>query len=233
MRTDADLAPLYDSFVGSEAQLDTLAALLRPLTAVPLVHVFGPTGSGKTAIVTSVLQARRLPHAYIDCVECSSERLVCESICMQLLPYAPRNSPLAVALSPEDYPSCSSSSSSSTSSFGSKSRRPCTSVSELARFLEDMVPELHTTAGIGTVYLVLDNCHHALDALTPMSSGGGGGGAGSLSAASRFLISLLHIADLLHPRGSVDLCIVLVSRGAMTRGQLSSLRGCVFYVHAM
>ena len=77
MACPAAVRELKQRWIGREVQIDRLVRILGPREAmVSPVFVGGLPSSGKSAVVRDLFQALSLPHAYINCIESSTPRLV-------------------------------------------------------------------------------------------------------------------------------------------------------------
>jgi origin recognition complex subunit 5 len=56
---------------------------------VPPIFIAGNPSTGKTSLVRDMMESLHLPHAYISCIECSSQRSIFESILNQLNNHIP------------------------------------------------------------------------------------------------------------------------------------------------
>ncbi|KAK3762807.1 hypothetical protein RRG08_040502 [Elysia crispata] len=65
-----------------EIQIKTLLALFgqRCHLTPGSIFVYGHTGTGKSLVIQSLLRYHKLPHIFINCVECSSQRFLVEEI---------------------------------------------------------------------------------------------------------------------------------------------------------
>ncbi|GFO28827.1 origin recognition complex subunit 5 [Plakobranchus ocellatus] len=65
-----------------EVQIKTLLALFgrREHSTPGSVFLYGHTGTGKTLVIQALLEYYKLPHIFINCVECSSLRFLVEEI---------------------------------------------------------------------------------------------------------------------------------------------------------
>lgn len=115
-----------------ELQLTTLLAIFgeRSHLSFPSIFIYGHTGTGKTYILQAVLSTLELPHAFVNCVECFTARLLFEQILNQLYNHCP---------GPEN-------------EFSSYER--CNTFNEFVRFYKRAI----TSRGLEneTVYIVLD-----------------------------------------------------------------------------
>lgn len=115
-----------------ELQLTTLLAIFgeRSHLSFPSIFIYGHTGTGKTYILQAVLSTLELPHAFVNCVECFTARLLFEQILNQLYNHCP---------GPEN-------------EFSSYER--CDTFNEFVRFYKRAI----TSRGLEneTVYIVLD-----------------------------------------------------------------------------
>ena len=90
MACPAAVRELKQRWIGREEQIDRLVRILGPREAmVSPVFVGGLPSSGKSAVVRDLFQALSLPHAYINCIESSTPRLVFEAALNQLHGHVP------------------------------------------------------------------------------------------------------------------------------------------------
>jgi origin recognition complex subunit 5 len=76
---------LKSKFIGREAQIDQLVALFgQPSDHVPPLIVHGQTATGKSTLLTDLMQGLGVKSATVHCAECYSKRLLFESILLQL-----------------------------------------------------------------------------------------------------------------------------------------------------
>jgi hypothetical protein len=71
---------------GRERQIQLLLTLLgEPHSAgSPSLHIYGHTSTGKTLTLKTILTVLQVPHAFINCVECYSSKLLYKTILSQL-----------------------------------------------------------------------------------------------------------------------------------------------------
>ncbi|GAB1289442.1 Origin recognition complex subunit 5 [Apodemus speciosus] len=69
-----------------EAQVSTLQSLFgeRHHFSFPSIFIYGHTASGKTYVTQTLLKTLELPHAFVNCVECFTSRLLLEQILNKL-----------------------------------------------------------------------------------------------------------------------------------------------------
>ena len=90
MDCPAAVRELKQRWIGRGEQIDRLVRILGPREAmVSPVFVGGLPSSGKSAVVRDLFQALALPHAYINCIESSTPRLVFEAALNQLHGHVP------------------------------------------------------------------------------------------------------------------------------------------------
>ncbi|KNC81803.1 hypothetical protein SARC_05888 [Sphaeroforma arctica JP610] len=76
---------IYESYPGREDQLTSLTALLGYPEGRPShVFVYGQPSVGKTAVTRTVVESLDSMHAYVDCIECFTPRMVYERAATQL-----------------------------------------------------------------------------------------------------------------------------------------------------
>eukprot|EP00058_Branchiostoma_floridae_P011778 XP_002597266.1 hypothetical protein BRAFLDRAFT_260887 [Branchiostoma floridae] len=80
------LADLYSSCPSRHYQVTQLLALFGQNNhlSCPRVFLYGPTGSGKSHVISSILNTLKLPHALVNCVECYTSRLLYDHILNQV-----------------------------------------------------------------------------------------------------------------------------------------------------
>ena len=84
------IAAVKSRWLGREDQIDRLLRVLGPCDApVPPVFIGGLPSCGKTAVVRDLFQTLDLPHAYVNCIESSTPRLVFETAINQLHRHVP------------------------------------------------------------------------------------------------------------------------------------------------
>ena len=54
------------------------------LPTFPSLFIYGHSATGKSLVVNSTLQTLQLPHALVNCVECQTQRNLCESALNQI-----------------------------------------------------------------------------------------------------------------------------------------------------
>ena len=87
---NARIAAVKSRWLGREDQIDRLLRVLGPCDApVPPVFIGGLPSCGKTAVVRDLFQTLDLPHAYVNCIESSTQRLVFETAINQLHRHVP------------------------------------------------------------------------------------------------------------------------------------------------
>jgi origin recognition complex subunit 5 len=70
---------------GREQQISKMISMFgEPNDHVPPLVLHGQTGTGKSTLLSDVLQDQRLRHAYIHCCECYSPRVLFESVLSEL-----------------------------------------------------------------------------------------------------------------------------------------------------
>ncbi|CAH2285379.1 origin recognition complex subunit 5 [Pelobates cultripes] len=74
-----------------ESQVSMLLAIFgeRKHLSFPSIFIYGHTGTGKTYVLQTVLNTLELPHAFVNCVECFSPRLLFEEILNKLFHHCP------------------------------------------------------------------------------------------------------------------------------------------------
>ncbi|CAI8006247.1 Origin recognition complex subunit 5 [Geodia barretti] len=72
---------------GRERQIQLLLSLLgepRQLTC-PALYVYGNTSTGKTLVLKTILSSLQVPHAFVNCIECYSPKLLYGTILAHLM----------------------------------------------------------------------------------------------------------------------------------------------------
>ncbi len=74
-----------DRLLHRSEQIKRLSMIFGPSDAlVPPIFVSGNSSTGKSSLIRDMLETMSLPHAYICCVECGSQKLIFESVLNQL-----------------------------------------------------------------------------------------------------------------------------------------------------
>ena len=60
------------------------SSLQANLPTFPSLFIYGHSATGKSLVVNSTLQTLQLPHALVNCVECQTQRNLCESALNQI-----------------------------------------------------------------------------------------------------------------------------------------------------
>ncbi|XP_069816078.1 origin recognition complex subunit 5 isoform X2 [Dendropsophus ebraccatus] len=115
-----------------ESQITSLLAIFgeRSHLSFSSIFIYGHTGTGKTYILQTALSTLELPHAFVNCVECFTARLLYEEILNQLYKHRPN---------PDN---------------GFTSYERCDTFNEFVRFYKKAI----TSQGLEkeTIYIVLD-----------------------------------------------------------------------------
>jgi hypothetical protein len=70
---------------GRAQQLDQLLRIVgQPTDYVPPLILHGSTATGKSELLSDLLQTQQLPHAFVHCAECYSQSLLLELILTEL-----------------------------------------------------------------------------------------------------------------------------------------------------
>jgi origin recognition complex subunit 5 len=81
---------LSDSFADRSEQINRLMMIFGPSDVpVPPIFVSGNSSTGKSSLIRDILETLSLPHAYISCVECGSQKSIFESVLNQLHGHKP------------------------------------------------------------------------------------------------------------------------------------------------
>nr|XP_016849482.1 PREDICTED: origin recognition complex subunit 5 isoform X3 [Anolis carolinensis] len=69
-----------------ESQVSTLLSIFgeRHHFSFPSLFIYGHTSSGKTYVMQTLLKTLKLPHVFVNCIECFTSRLLLEEILQQL-----------------------------------------------------------------------------------------------------------------------------------------------------
>ncbi|XP_006033017.1 origin recognition complex subunit 5 isoform X2 [Alligator sinensis] len=83
---EATLLHLESIMPCRESQMSTLLSVFgeRQQYSFPSIFIYGHTSSGKTYVLQTLLKTLELPHVFVNCVECSTSRLLLEKILSQL-----------------------------------------------------------------------------------------------------------------------------------------------------
>ncbi|XP_014677965.1 PREDICTED: origin recognition complex subunit 5-like [Priapulus caudatus] len=86
-----DFARMHNELPCRSQQIDSLLGLFGEPShwTYPSLFIYGHTATGKTLVVTALLQTLRVPHAVLNCIECYSQRNLFEGILNQLSSYVP------------------------------------------------------------------------------------------------------------------------------------------------
>lgn len=125
--------PVVLKYPARRKQVEQLATLVGHEThlAYPCIFINGPSATGKTAVVKSFLKTLKLPHAWINCIEAYTPRLLMESVLNQISEVIP---------SPDN-------------DFNGYC--VCLNMSDFVLFLKEIITEKELD--LVTVYLVFDN----------------------------------------------------------------------------
>lgn len=76
-----------ENFIDREKQIKQLIQCCTQNTQISAIYIYGPTGTGKTSIVKSVLNKNNCCTIYINCILNNTDKLIYSSICEQLNNY--------------------------------------------------------------------------------------------------------------------------------------------------
>ncbi|XP_077977106.1 origin recognition complex subunit 5-like [Glandiceps talaboti] len=130
---------LYQILPCRQSQLSTLLTLFGEPShnTCPSIFIYGHTATGKTAVVSSMVQVLQLPHATVNCVECYTQRLLYEQILNQVANVIP---------TPDN-------------NYSSYAR--CDNMNDFVRLLQKVIEEKQLSNQ--TVYIVLDKAERLRD----------------------------------------------------------------------
>nr|XP_002740279.1 PREDICTED: origin recognition complex subunit 5-like [Saccoglossus kowalevskii] len=130
---------IHNTLPCRESQISTLLALFgKPShAAYSSIFIYGHTASGKSAVITTILQTLQLPHAIVNCVECYTQRLLYEHILNQVGDVIP---------SPDNNYSCYA---------------RCDNMNDFVRLLKNLIEEKEL--GSRTLFIVLDKAERLRD----------------------------------------------------------------------
>ncbi|XP_069484175.1 origin recognition complex subunit 5 isoform X2 [Ambystoma mexicanum] len=134
--SEEQLRALEEKVLCRESQVSALLDIFgeRPHYSFPSIFIYGHTATGKTYVMQTLLRVLKLPHAFVNCVECFTSRLLLEQILNRLNDHCP---------TPEN-------------EYSSYER--CDTLNEFVRLYKQVI--LNQNIQDETVYIVLDKAEH-------------------------------------------------------------------------